>query len=94
MALRTTEGRTGLRTNQVPGLHGEGAILAAAGERGVEPWWVASATLRADTDVSGSGATTRAVEEIAGRYDSGLSAEIASAVAVAALAAAGNGKPG
>lgn len=94
LALRLTEGRTGLRTNQVPGLHGEGAVLAAAGERGVEPWWVASATIRAETGTSGDGATARAVEEIAARYDTGLSAETSSAVAVAVLAAAGRGRPG
>jgi hypothetical protein len=94
LALRMTEGRTGLRTNQVPGLHGEGAVLAAAGERGVEPWWVASGTLRAETDASGPGATARAVEEIVARYEDGLSGEVASAVAVAVLAAAGSGKAG
>lgn len=94
LALRMTEGRTGLRTNQVPGLHGEGAVLAAGGERGVEPWWVASATVRADADASGPGATGRAVEEIANRYKAGLPAEEASSVAVAALAVQDAGKAG
>jgi hypothetical protein len=94
IALRTTEGMRGLQTNQVPGLHGEGAVLAAAGERGVDPWWVPGGTLLAHSNATGRGATQRAAEEIAARYKAGLSREEATAVAVASLVASGAGKPG